>query len=118
MEKKLSKVRARLGLKKLLPGVACVLMAGCVPSPEEIQKRVDEVPSDRQHSLVLDYDKALLHNIDSLANLGLPLEEAVEKSQKITWHEEMLKMSPRQLEWSGEDWIVKAEADKQLEGYF
>lgn len=115
MDKKLSKVRARLGLKKLLSGVACVLMASCVPSPEEIQKKVDEVPSDRQHSLVLDYDKVLLHNIDSLANLGIPLEDAIEKSQKMTWNEEMLKMSPNQLEWSGEDWIIKAEADKQLE---
>ncbi len=115
MDKLLSKIREKLSLKKTLPALTLSLLSSCSPSQESIQKMIDDVPQKQQHSLVINYDKSLLHNIDSLANSGHTLEDAIEKSHDITWDKALKSMPKKISEWTGENWIIKSEAQKQLE---
>ena len=115
MDNLLSKIREKLSLKKTLPALTLSLLSSCSPSQEAIQKMIDDVPQKQQHSLVINYDKSLLHNIDSLANSGHTLEDAIEKSHDITWDKALKSMPKKISEWTGENWIIKSEAQKQLE---
>lgn len=114
MKNPLSTIRKKLSLKKALPGVALGLITSCSPSHEDIQKMINDVPQQQQHSLVINYDKTLLRNIDSLTNSGFTLEDAIEKSHSITWRQALTKMPLKKSEWIGENWIVRNEAEKQL----
>ena len=114
MDKLLSKIREKLSLKKALPGIALGLITSCTPSQEEIQKMINDIPQQQQHSLVINYDKTLLHNIDSLTNSGFSLENAIEKSHHITWKQALTNMPSQKSQWTGENWLIKSEANKQL----
>lgn len=101
--------------KKILTGIALGLsLTACGPSQEEIKQMIDEVPLNKRHSLVLDYDTKLLHNIDSLVDAGKNMESAIKKGHDITWDQACENM-PEKSEWKGEEYIVRNEAEKQLE---
>lgn len=114
MDKLLSKIRNKVNLKSTIPGLALGMLTACTPSQEEIKQMISMVPQEQQHTLVINYDKQLLNNIDSLVESGTDIEKAVEKAHTITW-EQACKMMPKQSEWTGKEYVVEQEAEKQLD---
>ncbi|MBR5598739.1 MAG: hypothetical protein IKW39_01725 [Alphaproteobacteria bacterium] len=115
LKKDVSRMKERISMKKILLGSAIgLLTTACSPSQKEINEMIDQVPLNRRHSLVLDYDRQLLKNIDSLVSTGSSVADAVRECHDITWEEACSKM-PKKSEWKGEEYVVKEEAQKQLE---
>ena len=99
--------------KRLLTGLTLGLtLASCAPSQQEIQEMVDNVPLQKRHSLVIDYDTKLLRNIDSLAQSGHKLEEAIRDGHDLTW-EQACQSMPKEKDWKGEEYVVYNEAKEQ-----
>ena len=100
--------------KKILTGLALGVLTACSPSQKEIQQMIEDVPLNKRHSLVINYDKQLLSNIDSLVTSGKKVETAIEKAHESTW-EQACAMMPKKSEWKGEEYVVQKEANEQLE---
>lgn len=106
---------ALLSMGKVIAGVAAAsAMVACDPSPKQIEEMKQQVPEKVRAEMTAAYDSTLLAKIDSLHNIGMKMENAVEKGVLLTWDQARNTM-PKRRAWTGKEYILKDHAQRRTE---